>query len=138
MKKFTFALILFLELCLMHNYVDACFATSRHHIHILSELPPDSPPVKVHCASGDDDLGDHILAPKQSFEWSFCANFFPTTVFFCHFWWDGKDLAFEVYHERFAQKRTHNSWWITKHDGIYFSNANEPLNQMKKYDWNNY
>ncbi|KAG5588383.1 hypothetical protein H5410_048817 [Solanum commersonii] len=54
--------------------------------HIHNDLPQNTPQLEFHCASGDDDL-----------HWSFCAT--PATLFFCHFWWNEKDLAFDVFNQ---------------------------------------
>ena len=139
MKKILL-LFLFVQICLVSEFVfvNGCFLTAKHHIHILSNLPSNSPQLKVHCASGDDDLGDHVLYPNQDYQWSFCADFLPTTLYFCHFWWGKKNQAFEVFHEKLTKLITHESVWIPKSDGIYFSNHTRYINQaQKKYDWNN-
>ncbi|KAG5588385.1 hypothetical protein H5410_048819 [Solanum commersonii] len=64
---------------------------------IHNDLPQNTPQLKFHCASGDDDLGYHYPAIGSDFHWSFCAT--PATLFFCHFWWNEKDLAFDVYNQ---------------------------------------
>ena len=134
MKK-IFLLFLLAEICL---FAKGCFLTSKHHVHILSNLPSNSPSLKVHCESGDDDLGDHFLYPNQDYQWSFCPDVTPTTIFFCRFFWGKKKQNFEVYREKFFKARPNESWWITKSDGIYFSNHSEYNSQaQKKYDWKN-
>lgn len=91
--------------------------------------------VRIHCASKDDDLGYHNLFPGQDFHWSFCAEFLPITLFFCHLWWFPKEKAFEVYKESFTRVRTPQSWWVAKSDGIYFSNQTDPTGLTKRFNW---
>ncbi|EYU37413.1 hypothetical protein MIMGU_mgv11b018988mg [Erythranthe guttata] len=49
----------------------------------------------LHCQSRDDRLGYHTLAKDERFDFTFCPVW--RTVFFCHVWWNGKDIAFDVY-----------------------------------------
>ncbi|KMS99230.1 hypothetical protein BVRB_2g046690 isoform A [Beta vulgaris subsp. vulgaris] len=36
--------------------------------------------------SKDDDLGQHVLQPRQSFSWKFSGNIFNSTLFWCDVW----------------------------------------------------
>lgn len=142
MKK-SLLLIVFLNICLVREfvYVDACFGTIKHHVHVLSKLPPNSLPLRIHCASGDDDLGFRNLSPNQDYEWHFCGTYVPTTIFFCHFWWDvtpNQKLyqAFEVYHQKIVATQTHESWWIIKSDGIHYTDDQLFVDLApNKFDW---
>lgn len=138
MKNFLL-LFLLVEISILGDFfVDGiCIFTAKHRVHVLSNLPPDSEPLKIHCASGDDDLGIHILYPNQDYTWKFCLNFIPNTLFFCHLWWGSKDRAFEVFREKLNKVPKDQSWWIAKSDGIYFSDTEQPTELKKKYDWNN-
>lgn len=127
---------LFVEVFFHQECVEGCFATTKHHVRILNNLDPNSTSLKIHCASGDDDLGYHTLSTNQIFEWSFCKNFVSTTLFFCHFWSGSKDKAFKVFDEKFFTRSTHDAWWVAKSDGIYFSDYRQPSPLTKKYDWN--
>ncbi|KAG9148501.1 hypothetical protein Leryth_023614 [Lithospermum erythrorhizon] len=51
-------------------------------VHVINRLPPNSGTSRVHCASGDDELGYRYLKVNEDFNWSFGK-----TLFFCHFWW---------------------------------------------------
>ena len=130
---------LLLEITILGKYhvVSGCLFTPKHHVHIVSNLPPNSSPLKVHCASGNDNLGHHTLYPNQDYQWSFCLNLIANTLFFCHLWWESKDTAFEVFHERWNKVHADQSWWIANKDGIYFSNQTQPTILEKRYDWNN-
>lgn len=136
MKKFLL-LFLYVQACIIRNhFVDgSCFAVADHRVHVVSHLPQDSAPLRIHCASKDDDLGYHNLFPGQDFHWSFCAEFLPITLFFCHLWWFPKEKAFEVYKESFTRVRTPQSWWVAKSDGIYFSNQTHPTGLTKRFNW---
>ncbi|KAK9282010.1 hypothetical protein L1049_004921 [Liquidambar formosana] len=41
----------------------------------------------MHCQSGDDDLGKHVIGHKDYFKWSFYNNIWDTTLFWCDFEW---------------------------------------------------
>ncbi|KAI3458905.1 hypothetical protein Pfo_015568 [Paulownia fortunei] len=128
-------LFLFVEVNILQEFVAGCFLTLKHDVHIKNYLPPNSAPLKLHCASKNDDLGYHTLYTNQEFHWSFCENFFPNTLFFCHLWWGSKDKAFDSFKES-TTKPSSQSYWIAMSDGIYFFD-NSYLPVVKKYDWNN-
>lgn len=136
MKKFLLLILLLVEIFILQEFVDGCKFTSEHTVYVVSNLPSNSQPLKVHCASGDDELGYHFLRPNQNFHWKFCANFYPDTLFFCHFWWESKDKVFDVYKEKLTGIHTLQSWWVAKSDGIYFSNQTQPTLLEKRHDWN--
>ncbi|ONI26967.1 hypothetical protein PRUPE_1G059100 [Prunus persica] len=53
--------------------------------------------MKVHCKSGAHDLGEQIVHPTESYEFSFKTNFLGTTLFFCSFQWGNEFHYFDVY-----------------------------------------
>ncbi|CAB4261948.1 unnamed protein product [Prunus armeniaca] len=53
--------------------------------------------MKVHCKSGAHDLGEQIVRPTESYEFSFKTNFLGTTLFFCSFQWGNEFHYFDVY-----------------------------------------
>lgn len=134
MKK-NFILFVIVEAFVLRGFVDGCFATSKHHVHILSNLPRNSAPFKIRCQSRDTDLGYHTLAPNQKFEWEFCNNFFGNTKYFCHFTWGSNDKTFDVFDEKVFGWSNHDSWWVAKSDGVYFDTHQEPTQLTKKFDW---
>ncbi|KAL7148156.1 hypothetical protein ABFS83_06G159200 [Erythranthe nasuta] len=114
-----------------------CIFTKKVTVRVSNFLPPNSAPLVLHCASGDNDLGNHTLSVNQNFEWSFCTNFIWTgSLFFCHLWWGPKNVAFESFNQEDYVRCTVNVfWWSAKSDGIYFTCDGSPLNSTKKYDW---
>ncbi|KAK6914270.1 Plant self-incompatibility S1 [Dillenia turbinata] len=51
----------------------------------------------VHCKSGDDDLGDHLLQQNEEYGFRFRPSFWGNTLYFCSFkWWD-QFKYFDVY-----------------------------------------
>ncbi|KAL3649708.1 hypothetical protein CASFOL_006111 [Castilleja foliolosa] len=106
-------------------------------VYIVNNLPPNSSPLVVHCASKDDDLGNHTVVRNQDYHFDFCDNFWSTTKFFCHVWWRNKDKAFVVFKEKFGRTSCLKDvcYWAVKDDGIYYSNYNPPRGLKKRYDW---
>lgn len=139
MRKNILLLFLVLEVTIIGEKFVAglCVFTAKHRVYVVSNLPSNTAPLKIHCASGNNDLGNHTLYPNQDYRWSFCVNFIPNTLFFCHLWWGSKDKAFEVFRETWTDVPKDQSWWIAKSDGIYFSDQTKPTKLQKKYDWNN-
>ncbi|EYU37414.1 hypothetical protein MIMGU_mgv1a020317mg, partial [Erythranthe guttata] len=65
------------------------------YVSVYNNLPENTPPMLLHCQSKNDRLGYHTLAKGENFDFDFCPVW--RTLFFCHVWWNGKDIAFDVY-----------------------------------------
>ena len=136
---------LFINILTLSLVCSACLC--KIHVDISNHLPVGSPPLTVRCQSGDDDLGYHELYPNQpSYTWAFRPDWWlGTTLFFCHFWWDGKDAVFDVYNEdwgttycaRFktvgpswspiTEELSNTCYWQVMSDGIYLSRTIDPF-----------
>ncbi|KAI3458957.1 hypothetical protein Pfo_015620 [Paulownia fortunei] len=113
-----------------------CTFTQLVTVYVINNLPPNSAPLVVHCASKDDDLGNHTLTRNQDFQFEFCENFF-STLFYCHLWWEKKHIRFDAFRETWlgAICAKDICYWAAKSDGIYYSNYYPPRGLKKKYDW---
>ncbi|CAN4120686.1 unnamed protein product [Withania somnifera] len=117
----------------------------KEQVHVHNNLPPNSPQLQLHCASGDDDLGHNFPKVGADFHWSFCYT--PRTLFFCHFWWNGKDLAFDVYNNGdhcvdggtgFVPSFTSQCHWQVQSDGFYLGYYDQDSRQLvfkKFHNW---
>uniref|UniRef100_A0A1S3Y5S8 S-protein homolog n=1 Tax=Nicotiana tabacum TaxID=4097 RepID=A0A1S3Y5S8_TOBAC len=120
---------------MIHNIQGCTFPLLRQHqVHVLNNLPVNSPKLELHCASGDDDLGYKYPAVGTDFNWEFCAT--KRTLFFCHFWWDGKDQAFDVFNDLyycihdgkgFVLEYTTKCQWKVQSDGFYLGYYDEDV-----------
>ncbi|KAI3472884.1 hypothetical protein Pfo_031200 [Paulownia fortunei] len=130
-----FCILLTFLLQVMASEKRICLFSRHLTVFVVNGLPPNSPPLLLHCASGDDDLGNHTLTTGQNFHFDFCVNF--TTLFFCHLWWNGKNIAFNVYDSFWPIQFCINNvcYWEAKSDGIYRSKHYPPKNLTKKYNW---
>ena len=45
--------------------------------------------LNFHCKSKNDDLGSRVLAPTNSYKFSFHPNVWATTLFYCSMYWQG-------------------------------------------------
>ncbi|TMW94065.1 hypothetical protein EJD97_010786 [Solanum chilense] len=122
-----------------------CFFTEKYEVHIINKLPPNSPQLKIHCASKNDDFGDHYPVVDEDFNWSFCSKLFGDTLYFCHFWLDSKDKTFDVFndkiycvHDQKVPNLLKYCKWEVRSDGFYLEQYN-PVDQtyyMTHYlDW---
>ncbi|KAL8051746.1 hypothetical protein ABFX02_06G168100 [Erythranthe guttata] len=115
----------------------AClFKRFSYTVHVVNNLPQNTDPLVVHCASRDNDLGYHNLTTKQDFHFHFCIMI-KSTLFFCHLWWGNKTKAFDVYNARWTPDKCvdHSCYWEARSDGIYFSGTWPPEPLAKVYDW---
>ncbi|XP_022843408.1 S-protein homolog 2-like [Olea europaea var. sylvestris] len=141
---FTLFIVLFLlaqELCAFK--LRPFHLTNGYDVHVVNGLPDSPNPLWVHCASKDNELGTRILHVNEDFHWHFFEGVFGETLFFCHFWWGSKQMAFDVFKnptdcERGDPKADHNQcYWVVKADGFYFSKINppSPSDLKKRNDW---
>ncbi|KAL8051772.1 hypothetical protein ABFX02_06G170500 [Erythranthe guttata] len=108
----------------------------KYTVYVVNNLPSNSAPLLLHCASGNDDLGDHVLSTNQDFHFDFCENPF-STLFFCRFRWNGKNTAFDVFDASWKKNRcTYDvCYYSVQSDGFYFSDTNPPTNLVKLSSW---
>ncbi|KAL8052048.1 hypothetical protein ABFX02_06G188000 [Erythranthe guttata] len=132
MKNLIPFLVLFANVVLT---VSDCTFTDEIEIHVINRLP--FPQLRFHCASGDDDLGYHNVNPNYDFHWKFCTDFVPSTLFFCHLWWNNKDVSFDVFSTKTYYRCLEGKcYWEARTDGIYFADGEDPTQFRKAYNWN--
>lgn len=94
--------------------------------------------LKVHCKSGEDDIGDKKLTVPQYFHWTFRMNFVGTTLYVCDFRWmtsnDNvlKNKTFDVFDMRISfmcgeRFDVNNCYWLVREDGFYFAKDDRPF-----------
>ncbi|PIN24463.1 hypothetical protein CDL12_02814 [Handroanthus impetiginosus] len=133
MKNFTtYAVVLVNIFLIMASTTFGCFFTSGYHVHVTNQLP--APELELHCASGNNDLGNHKIVQGYDFNWEFCENFARNTLFFCHLSWTNKEFSFDVFSSGW-EERCHDGqcYWEARTDGIYFTGGGRPF--KKEYDW---
>ncbi|KAM3199039.1 hypothetical protein T459_26302 [Capsicum annuum] len=117
----------------------------KRHVYVLNNLPQNSPKLKVHCASGDDDLGYHYPKVGEDFDWEF--NAWSNTLFFCYFWWGDKDNVFDVFNSpnfcvkdasKLVPQYPSKCYWKVMGDGFYLGyedNNGGKIIYQKYRDW---
>ena len=126
-----------------HVVGPTCWWSIDLEVHIINDLPStigaeDPPiPLRLHCASVDDDLGYHTLPTQRDFHWSFCVNFFLPTSFSCDLWWGFKiTRSFEAFNVGISSTCDTTCNWVAKQDGIYFTGNRDPTaGLVKRYNW---
>ncbi|KAL8051759.1 hypothetical protein ABFS82_06G167200 [Erythranthe guttata] len=112
---------------------NGCFLFFYNHIKVVvaNSLPPNSDPLLLHCASKNDDLGNHTLTINQTFSFEFCVIPW-TTLFYCDFRWGSKHAHVDVYDAKWKDHKhcggDHECGWEARSDGIYLSGT-------KRFDW---
>ncbi|KAG5560508.1 hypothetical protein RHGRI_003727 [Rhododendron griersonianum] len=91
-------------------------------VHITSGVEGE---LRFHCKSKDDDLGNHMLSTGGYYDFHFHPNW--CTLFFCHFYWNSRDKAIDVYSQHLAGTCEHSlvhydCFWRVTPNGFYLSN----------------
>ncbi|KAL5759049.1 hypothetical protein ACOSP7_021660 [Xanthoceras sorbifolium] len=99
------------------NLVAALFQSQT--VIVRNSLGPGSV-MRIHCKSGDEDLGEYYLGFNAAFEWSFRVLW--RTMYWCNLYWDNnryqKIHAFDV-DRRDDEFCKPICVWKIKQDGAY-------------------
>ncbi|OVA20186.1 Plant self-incompatibility S1 [Macleaya cordata] len=67
------------------------------HAHVMNRRG-NGKSIEIHCWSGDDDLGNHVVQDGDEIQWSFHENVFQSTLFHCDLKWDeSNQFGFDAY-----------------------------------------
>ncbi|CAH8366722.1 unnamed protein product [Eruca vesicaria subsp. sativa] len=75
------------------------FDNPRTTVVIINDLG-GSMPLRYHCNSKDDDLGDRTMPPSGSWFFEFKPSIFGNTKFYCTFSWGNELHYFDIYRYR--------------------------------------
>lgn len=134
MKYYLFLLIV--SSCLLQT-TTSCVFVPKYTVYVANNLPPNTPPLLLHCASKNDDLGNHTLSINQEFRFAFCEQPL-VTLFYCRFQWNGKNLPIDVFNASWKDNRcryNHLCYYGARSDGIYFSVQYPSTEFYKLYSW---
>ncbi|GFP90066.1 hypothetical protein PHJA_001150400 [Phtheirospermum japonicum] len=90
----------------------------------------------MHC---DEELGNHTLKPGEDYHFDFSKG--PKTLIFCHLWWNGKNIGFDVFRTSWKDEycvKSHNvklCGWLVRPDGIYIAENVPPRSFTRVYTW---
>ncbi|MCD7469538.1 hypothetical protein HAX54_008642 [Datura stramonium] len=98
----------------------------------INGLPKNTPVLKVHCQSKDDDVGVRTLKVGEKFDFSFHQNFLGNTHFYCKFEWGSKSNTFDVFYKQKSPcrfklfKADIYCTWLMRDSGIFFARSKNP------------
>ncbi|KAF5466192.1 hypothetical protein F2P56_016141 [Juglans regia] len=113
---------------------EAGFLQHKARVRISNDLG-EGMDLSVHCVSGEDDLGTHLI-PYHSgyYEFGFRPNFQGTTLFHCGFQWNDVSHHFDIYIANRDQKHCTLCLWNIKADHPCMLNE-ETSKYDLCYDW---
>jgi hypothetical protein len=99
-------------------------SASKADVNIFNEV---GQPIRLHCHSGNNDLGEHELLPGGKYGWGFSPNYFKNTLYWCRFGWGSHTPILDVWKDEgvLGQRTrpcTHCEWHV-RPDGFYRSEA---------------
>ncbi|GMJ10526.1 hypothetical protein like AT3G16970 [Hibiscus trionum] len=120
--------LLLLFLMLLFVASEAGFLLHKQDILVYNDLQAGTD-LTLHCKSGDNDLGIHVLTYHGNpFEFKFRPHFWAVTLFYCSFEWNGTVHRFDIYDFNRDFEKCKRCLWNIK--------ANGPC--MLNYDTNKY
>ncbi|KAL9291677.1 putative plant self-incompatibility S1 [Arabidopsis thaliana] len=88
-------------------------------------------PLRYHCKSKNDDLGDRTMAVNGTWSFEFRPSVFGGTLFFCGFIWDKELHWFDIYKQsrdrEFAEFGCRRCEWKIRKDGPCKLNKNSNM-----------
>ncbi|XP_052206924.1 S-protein homolog 5-like [Diospyros lotus] len=124
---------------LMFLFVYTASSTFEVTVHIISLVTDDPLTLFFRCKSENEDLGYQQVYSDEEYNWTFKSDTNSYDFFFCHFYWNGKEIVFPVYDHAIGEECAitnsthHDCYWTGKPDGFYFWMRPEVLE--KRYDW---
>ncbi|KAK8512673.1 hypothetical protein V6N13_082792 [Hibiscus sabdariffa] len=106
----------------------------RTHVFIYNDIEAGTR-LTVLCKSKDDDLGTHVLAYRQHYEFSFHRNIFQKTLFFCGMQWNGTVYRFDVYDGERDEHCDYHCEWNVHREGACLINQDTTKFDIC-YRWN--
>ncbi|MCL7041713.1 hypothetical protein MKW94_000052 [Papaver nudicaule] len=113
---------------------------NKKTVTVQNDIDPNIP-LKIHCWSSEDDLGEHTLYYKQIFIWRFYVNFWGSTSFSCDSsWYDPANglmfKGFKAYNAKrdWVKHCVNDCRWSIRRDGGYYGDgtSQEPPFPPKK------
>ncbi|KAK9006014.1 hypothetical protein V6N11_035068 [Hibiscus sabdariffa] len=129
-------LFLWISLLSQTNFGEALLKGRKYHVHVANGFSNNNQ-LTIHCASKDDDLGEHVLQVSQEWSWSFRENFWGTTQFWCNMNGEGHSKTVDVFVMEWGFLDTcgdKECFWSVRDDGIYLQ-RNKDGTWLKEYDW---
>ncbi|CAN1190431.1 S-protein homolog 2 [Linum perenne] len=71
----------------------------------------------VHCHSGDDDLGAHLVSVGSDWSWSFSDEMFGNTLYWCHLAVHDRRIRFNAYKDEGKFRGT--THWVVDDGGVH-------------------
>ncbi|PIA32591.1 hypothetical protein AQUCO_04400053v1 [Aquilegia coerulea] len=113
----------------------------KKHVYVKNHILPNVE-MKLHCASRDDNLGDHLVPYGQDWSWTFYVKPL-STLYWCNLEWVNPSTrglmtaSFHAYDAGHPLKDVNDCdncvWWAFA-DGLYHqSRGDKPI--KLKYEW---
>ncbi|KAK9102499.1 hypothetical protein Sjap_019753 [Stephania japonica] len=138
-QRLSFAFVTFLFILVLQcMHVEPIrIINIKRHVHVWNDVS-STVKLNLHCKSGDDDLGQQVLAYQQEFTWSFRGNIFARTLFWCAMNWANStghvfQQSFVVYESKVTPCGK-NCVWSARMDGVYFLDSFTGA-YVLKYNW---
>lgn len=138
---FTFIFVLNLTLVRSSSLTPKlALFTPGYLMHIVDALPNGASPLKLRCQDKNHDLGYQTINVFEEYKFKFKEQFFGGTLYFCHFYWNGKDKVFDVFNDDVSSSCgslgafLSECYWKVQEDGFYFGGRQDAQFE-KRYSW---
>ncbi|PWA71191.1 plant self-incompatibility protein S1 family [Artemisia annua] len=139
MKRLFFIVFILLVLSCFNSSNACSIFVTEFTVYIKSTIVGED--VTLRCQSKDDDFGYHVLnSSKVDYDWSFCQNFWGSTLYFCHFWRPNYEQVFDVFNNTIVKHCIQGTFddnicsYEVRDDGFYLFKQDNYV-WVKWFDW---
>ncbi|OWM80114.1 S-protein homolog 2-like [Punica granatum] len=136
MNRSTFFVVALIQL-LSAAIISNAWSLPKTRVRIYNKLPGNAE-LTIHCKSGDEDLGSHVIGANSYYEFGFIDTF-SNKLYFCGLHWRGGSMVNDFYRSDRDSNRCHKEckWGATERGvlGINDFEISEPPIIDVVYHW---
>ena len=132
MSAYKLVLVL-ISFVMLQTICEAGLFPAKRTINIVNSLyvGRSEVDITVHCKSGDDDLGQHVLPYGGTYTFQFRPK--GSSLFYCSFAWQNQFKRYDIYKDDRDHELCRVCKWVIREEGPCFWNYGKQEFEFKKW-----